>query len=411
MTKNGNRIHDGANNLALFYNHLNLIEKAEQDGATLVKYSYLSDNTKLAALDAGANGLYYLGSLVYESCNGVLSLESAAFSSGRIFAAATAGGISYSPQYHLTDHLGSVRVIVDNAGEVVERNDYYPFGLRWDEGLLSGNRYRYNGKEEQSFIGLPYTDYGARMYEPRFRLGWNGSDLLAEKYYPISPYVFCLNNPMKYLDPNGMEIDISGLSEDQLKAFELMLLTPEGLQFVGRYMSKGATLQVGDKTYKFNEEGDRSKDKLWIRSSEMEGRLGHNEVYTKVGFQRLDDYEFSIYDKKSKIIDGVHQVIDIKKGLSIEQTANTLGHEAFVHADKDADALNSMDKKIKNGYYGTYPDSYRSDALRIATSGLEDHQALGRGEVVKYKKYSQSLVNVTGNRKFLELYNKDVNRY
>lgn len=58
MTKNGNRIHNGVNNLALFYNHLNLIEKAEQDGATLVKYSYLSDNTKLAALDAGANGLY-----------------------------------------------------------------------------------------------------------------------------------------------------------------------------------------------------------------------------------------------------------------------------------------------------------------------------------------------------------------
>lgn len=408
---NGNMIHDGANNLALFYNHLNLIEKAEQDGATLVKYSYLSDNTKLAALDAGANGLYYLGSLVYESCNGVLSLESAAFSSGRIFAAATAGGISYSPQYHLTDHLGSVRVIVDNAGEVVERNDYYPFGLRWDEGLLSGNRYRYNGKEEQSFIGLPYTDYGARMYEPRFRLGWNGSDLLAEKYYPISPYVFCLNNPMKYLDPNGMEIDISGLSEDQLKAFELMLLTPEGLQFVGRYMSKGATLQVGDKTYKFNEEGDRSKDKLWIRSSEMEGRLGHNEVYTKVGFQKLNDDKFGLYNKQSNIIDGVHQVIDLKNSLSVEQAANTLGHEAFVHADKDADALNSMDKKIKNGYYGTYPDSYRSDARRIATSGLEDHQTLGRGEVVKYKKYSQSLVNVTGNRKFLELYNKDVNRY
>lgn len=381
-------------------------------GDTIVaKYSYLSDNTKLAALDAGANGLHYLGSLVYESHNGALSLESAAFSSGRIFATTTAGGISYSPQYYLTDHLGSVRVIVDNAGEVVERNDYYPFGLRWDDGLLSNNRYRYNGKEEQSFIGLPYTDYGARMYEPRFRLGWNGSDLLAENYYPISPYVFCLNNPMKYLDPNGMEIDISCLSEDQLKAFELMLLTPEGLQFVGRYMSKGATLQVGDKTYKFNEEGDRSKDILLIRSSEMKGRLGHNDVYTKTGFQKLDNYEFSIYNKNSNIIDGVYQVIDIKKGLSVEQTANTLGHEAFVHADGDADALNRMDEKITNGYYGANPIKYKTDALRIANGGSDDHFALGRGEVVKYKKYSQSLVNVTGNQRFLELYNDDVNRY
>lgn len=52
--------------------------------------------------------------------------------------------------------------------------------------MLSDNRYRYNEKEEQSFINIPYIDYGARMYDPKFRLSWNGSDPLAEKYYMIT---------------------------------------------------------------------------------------------------------------------------------------------------------------------------------------------------------------------------------
>ena len=133
-------------------------------------------------------------------------MESASFGGGRILAAATTNGVIYSPQYHLTDHLGSVRAIVNDTGEVIERNDYYPFGLRWNTGTLSDNRYRYNGKEMQLFVNVPYTDYGARMSDPRFHLGWNGRDPLSEKYYPMSPYAFCGNNPVKYIDTDGRKI-------------------------------------------------------------------------------------------------------------------------------------------------------------------------------------------------------------
>ncbi|WP_418423898.1 RHS repeat domain-containing protein, partial [Alistipes sp.] len=112
------------------------------------------------------------------------------------------------PHYFLTDHLGSTRTIVNGDGEVIEQNDYYPFGMRWSDSdsQLSDNRYRYNGKEEQSFVGNPYIDYGARMYDPKFRLGWNASDPLAEKYYPISPYAFCAGNPINNIDWNGQEV-------------------------------------------------------------------------------------------------------------------------------------------------------------------------------------------------------------
>ena len=169
-------------------------------GATIVaKYSYLSDGTKLSATDADGNGLYYLGSLVYGSRNGDLSLESAAFNGGRFIV--TSNGIE--SHYFVTDHLGSVRAVVNNDGEVIERNDYYPFGMRWNAGELSDNRYRYNGKETQSFVNVPYTDYGARMLDSKYRLGWNGSDPLAEATPGFSPFAFCANNPINRIDPNG----------------------------------------------------------------------------------------------------------------------------------------------------------------------------------------------------------------
>ena len=198
---NGNMIHDGANNLNIAYNRLNLIEKAIRNDVVLAKYSYLSDGTKLSATDAAGDGLYYAGSLVYRKQNGAFALEGAAFSGGR-FVATNAG---VETHYHLTDHLGSVRAIVNGLGEVVERNDYYPFGMRWNDAAVqtSDNRYRYNGKENQDFVNVPYLDYGARMYDPRFSVRWNGPDLLAEKYCPISPYAFCANNPLKYVDLTG----------------------------------------------------------------------------------------------------------------------------------------------------------------------------------------------------------------
>ena len=193
-------IQDGRNNLFLTYNNLNLIEKVEQDNVNLANYSYLADGTKLAATNVAGNGLIYMGSLVYRLQNNALMLESSSFSDGRILN--TTNG--YDTQYHLTDHLGSIRTIVDDDGDIIEQNDYYPYGSRWNapNQLVSDNRYRYNGQEDQSFLNIPYTDYGARMYDSN--LGkWFNIDPLSEKYYSLSPSIYCANNPIKYIDPKG----------------------------------------------------------------------------------------------------------------------------------------------------------------------------------------------------------------
>ena len=56
---------------------------------------------------------------------------------------------------------------------------------------------------EKMFPSLTY-DYGARMYEPgicRFMT----MDPFCEKYYSISPYAYCANNPVNFIDPVGMD--------------------------------------------------------------------------------------------------------------------------------------------------------------------------------------------------------------
>jgi RHS repeat-associated protein len=114
------------------------------------------------------------------------------------------GGVYY---FYLTDHLGNNRVVANASGGIVQTNHYYPFGMSFAEGVTaSGQPYKYNGKELDTERGLNLYDYSARLMDPA--LGrFSTVDPLAEKYYGISPYVYCNNNPMKYIDPTGMFYD------------------------------------------------------------------------------------------------------------------------------------------------------------------------------------------------------------
>ena len=199
---------DGYHGLTLEYNTLGKVSRVK---SAKVSYTYLADGTKVSALDASGNGLLYSGAMVFRKDGSVRSAESVGYSGGRFVA--DASGV-LRPQIHVVDHLGSVRAIVGKSGNIVERDSYYPYGERWNDGSVeqADNRYRYNGKEEQSGFGLPYLDYGARLYDPATGR-WLTQDPLSEKYYGISPYAFCAGNPMKYVDADGMRIFPKGQEE------------------------------------------------------------------------------------------------------------------------------------------------------------------------------------------------------
>ena len=68
----------------------------------------------------------------------------------------------------------------------------------------SFQKFKYNGKELDMMSGLNSYDYGARQYYSVVP-GWDRVDPLCEKYYHISPYAYCANNPVNAIDPDGRD--------------------------------------------------------------------------------------------------------------------------------------------------------------------------------------------------------------
>src|SRR5690606_13460010 len=97
--------------------------------------------------------------------------------------------------------------ITHEKSRVIQNDDYYPFGLTFNSSKRENsvnNAYQYNGKEMQDELGLGMLDYGARMYMSDIGR-WGVVDPLAEKSRRWSPYTYVYDNPLRFIDPDGME--------------------------------------------------------------------------------------------------------------------------------------------------------------------------------------------------------------
>src|SRR5690606_6977635 len=143
-----------------------------------------------------------------------------------------------------------------NELKIMDENHYYPFGLKhsvYSNGSKKDYKedpsgpggtvitnvmeteylYRYNGFEYQDELGLGWYDYQARNYDPA--LGrWMNIDPLAEMSRKTSPYAYALNNPVYFIDPDGMmaggfgqdDVIITGALKDE--AFSQLQSSVEG---------------------------------------------------------------------------------------------------------------------------------------------------------------------------------------
>lgn len=110
--------------------------------------------------------------------------------------------------YYTKDHLGNNRAVVNSNGDIEQITHYYPFGAVFaDAGYGDAlQRYKYNGKELDRMHGLNFYDYGARQYDPLL-CRFTSTDAHSEDYYAVNPYAYCLNNPVKNIDPDGRAVE------------------------------------------------------------------------------------------------------------------------------------------------------------------------------------------------------------
>ncbi len=219
--QNGNMVSDLNKGItAIEYNHLDLPTKVTINGngnVGNIVYIYDATGAKLRkiATDTGESSVThtdYAGNYIYEGNATATTLQF--FSQPEGYVKVDNGQYGYVYQY--TDHLGNVRLSytrdpADGGLEIVEENNYYPFGLkhRGYNTLTSalGNdvaqRWKFGGKEYQADMDLAWYDVSARNYDPA--LGrWMNLDPLAEQMRRHSPYNYAFDNPVFFIDPDGM---------------------------------------------------------------------------------------------------------------------------------------------------------------------------------------------------------------
>ncbi len=174
------------------------------------------------------------------------------------------GEEEHYPYYYIKDHLGNVCQTYihphPNGKYCEQRMQYYPSGLPWNTNWNpSYQPYKYSGKEFIEMHGLDEYDSEARWYYPAI-MRTTSMDPMCEKYYSISPYAWCGNNPVNYVDPDGRATFYNGgdsLGTDGVDDEKIYLLKTSGKQYYnGEDVIAGAGLSKNEvkSTIKFIKE-------------------------------------------------------------------------------------------------------------------------------------------------------------
>jgi len=201
---------------SITYNHLNLPDQVNF-GSDNIQYVYDATGAKLKRTSSTGTETLYIGNYVYEGGVGNAQLQFFSHPEGYVMPDGQGG---YDYVYNYLDHLGSVRLSytdadgngsIDPATELIEENNYYPYGLKMlgfnagvsPHGNSTAKRWKFNGKELDGTLDIDTYDFGARNYDPA--LGrWMNLDPLAESMRRHSPYNYAFDNPIYYIDPDGM---------------------------------------------------------------------------------------------------------------------------------------------------------------------------------------------------------------
>ena len=216
--RSGNYTYDASGNMTadpdagltgMTYNNLNLLSGyTPAVGNSQFSLSYSASGEKLMEEEKESgimeNWKTYFGNLVYD--NSLLYPTRLLIDGGYVDITTNATGSSstYTYRYYVQDHLGNNRLVTDDSGTILQTNHYDPYGQLLSDisSTTAVSQYKYGNKEWDATTAS--YDFGARRYTPSIPR-WTTIDPLAEKYYAISPYVYCAGNPVNLVDLEGLD--------------------------------------------------------------------------------------------------------------------------------------------------------------------------------------------------------------
>ena len=336
------------------------------------KYVYDAGGSKLRTIHEAltTNTTDYIGDFIFE--DGKLSKYQ--FEGGYCSFDSNLNPTYY---YYEKDHLGSIRMVVNENGTVEQVNHYYPFGGVYGDLAYNSElqKNKYIGKEFDHTSGLDWYDHGARMYDAA-KGSWDRMDALHSNHYNFNPYSYSGNNPILFVDKDGLD----WYRENGIYMYSPDIHSGKDLKKDQTYMGKSFSIGNGNNKANYQKDGSvlfanetQAYNYIWKVANHHKREVGgfllnDNKVLVMPEYKndasttKLDEYGYSF------------------KGRSLSNSSGTTYNvKAQIHSHQDR--YGSPEPSYTGGstYYGDGGLSMYHKALPIFVMGHNDILYVIRG--------------------------------
>jgi RHS repeat-associated protein len=280
-----------------------------------------------------------------------------------VTAKAPAAGYAYV--FLSNEHYNYVDVYFDDVtlaytpSAIVQQDDYYPFGLKFNSYSRENSTpqdYLYNSKELQDELNLGWYDYQARQYDPAIAR-WMSIDPRSEISRRWSPYVYAYNNPIRFIDPDGMSAEDPNKKTERLRTVDLSL-DADGVQQVTQNTKTVVTTKNVDENGKVTYTKTTTETSVTntIRAEVKDGKTVWNvekgDVSIKTSTQTLD--------KKGAVISDSGPNSSSMSQADYKKTYGTDGGNPLHHLEVTSDKVAALSTQYQQKYHSVIMDKIQS---------------------------------------------------